>query len=425
MQKLLKTRQGVVEQITEEVKQTLIDDYCSYTSKEFERIENDGSIPKEDKKSEMMQAMNFSPRVRDIVYRDNGIKNINYEEYVQYTKREFQINALPKAVFKGIKMCSDALVKTGVIRDKFYDKSILSYIDDENVKRAMNTARMMQEKDYIKYKEKIGINEFRVIKRIKRFTDKIKYIGRKGQMNRHLTYKEIYAYTQRQGERFALTCEDVYYAIPFTILDLVKKAIDSQYKPNQYLKKEERQRVYEIRRELKRRFGEGKGKLGITTENLIKYIEEKIEYERTENFANNVASEIAIKYIGGYGNDAIRKLMENMGCLRKKKYERQDRPSKEVNESLAVLIKNGKTHKIDDEDDKGKKKKIVIKEEIPEEKMEEYKERRRGFRRNWRNPPLMELRKPYELGKGETDVEDDKDKHGIRYIIPDIYGMER
>ena len=119
--KMLKVRKSVVEQVSENIKQKLIDDYCTYTQSEFDRVQKQIDLQEEvtgvelsedEKKSRMMQVMNFSPRVADILYRGDGLKNINYKEYVQYTKREYQINALPKAVYKAVKACSNALVRT-------------------------------------------------------------------------------------------------------------------------------------------------------------------------------------------------------------------------------------------------------------------------------------------------------------------------
>lgn len=299
MHKMLKVRNSVVEKLTEEVKQKLIDDYCENTKQEFERIIKDPNIKEEDKKTQMLEAMGYSPRVSKIV---NKLKIIDYKEYVQYAKKEYQTGALPKAAFKAIKACSNAILNTGVIRDKCYDKGIIDLIKDENVKEAMKYAGTYKrianydgendfykkEKKFRKYKRKIGINEFNYNK----VNGKREYLKKKRKSARNLLYKDIYANTQRMGERFAIICEDVYNAIPNTVRELIRMAVSSSYTENQYLPREEKREINKIKKEISKR--------KITPNTLEQYINDKICYERTVNFSKNVASAIAIGYIGRF-----------------------------------------------------------------------------------------------------------------------------
>ena len=412
--KMLKTRRAAIEEFTEQVKQGLIDDYCSNTLEAFKRIEEDDTIPEEEKKQKMMEAMNFSKRVEEIVYRPNGIKSLDYKEYVQYTKKEYQVNVLPRAAFEGIKMCAEALIKTGTIRDKFYDPTILDYIQDENVRNAMKT-EFVDEREYDRYKESIGIHQFKTIrkpnkskykseknekrrknskKRISREETKIS--GNDTEENRNELLRNIRAYTQRQGERFALTCEDVYYAIPNTIKWLLRKAIDPEYKPAQYLREEEQKRIFEIRDELRKRFGDYNG-LAITAEDLKKYLEEKINYERTVNFAQNVANEIAIKYIGGYGNRGVAKLLINVGILSEEEYNEQDVPTREENESVKRLItktdEDGRSEQSGSKEEKWiiilPKGNVEVKPDKEDTAPEKVMSKKEALRRNKKSPPLM------------------------------------
>ena len=297
MHKMLKARNSVVERLAEEVKQKLTDDYCENTKQKFEKIIKNSDIKEEDKKNKMLEAMGYSSRVSEIV---NKLKVINYREYVQYAKKEYQANVLPRAMFKAIKFCSKAILNTGVIRDKCYDKGIIDLIKDENVKEAMKyagtykrIANYDEKKDFYKkekrirrYKRKIGINEFNYDKK----NGKREYLKKKRKSARNLLYKDIYANTQRMGERFAIICEDVYNAIPNTVRELVKKAVSSSYTENHYLPKEERRIIKRTKKEIIKR--------KITPDTLEQYINDKIYYERTVNFSKNVASAIAIGYIG-------------------------------------------------------------------------------------------------------------------------------
>lgn len=338
VQKCLKMRNSVVEELMTKVQDELKEDYCENTKKKMEEINKREDLSYEEKKKMIARNMNFSPRVLKIMYGPQGLKNLNYKEYVQYTKKKYQTNALPEATYKAVQFFSKQIVNVGLIRDKFYDRSILAKISDEKVKEAMKL-EYVDEKKYDKAKEKVGINELKPIKRPLIYNIRRKFTSKfpTRKMYRNKYFKEFYAFTQRQGERFARTCEDVYYAIPNTVRDLVKKAVSSEYEPNQYLKNFEKEKVFETRKELQDRFGEYGG-VAITSENLEKFIEEKIEKERTTNFPYNVATEIAIKQLGGMNGKRIKQVLTKMGFVSKIKFNMQDKNNKETNTSVARLI---------------------------------------------------------------------------------------
>ena len=358
VQKCLKMRNSVVEELMTKVQDELKEDYCENTKKKMNEISKRKDISYEEKKQLIAKNMNFSPRVLKIMYGSQGLKNLNYKEYVQYTKKKYQTNALPAATYKAVQFFSKQIVNVGLIRDKFYDKSILAKISDEKVKEAMKMEQV-DEKKYDRAKKKIGINELKPIKRPIVYNIKRKFINRfpTKKMYRNKYFKEFYAFTQRQGERFARTCEDVYYAIPNTVRDLVKKAISSDYEPNQYLKEFEKEKVFETRKELQERFGEYGG-IAITADNLEKYIEEKIEKERTTNFPYNVATEIAIKQLGGMNGKRIKQVLIKMGFVSKIKFNLQDKNNKEANTSVSKLITALSGENNNDVDPK-KRKKII------------------------------------------------------------------
>lgn len=339
-QKCLKMRNSIVEQVLNDMQEAMINDYVENSIKGMQKVmqEENGRDPKnEDAKEKMRSAMGFSDRVLGIVYGKNGLRDLDYKEYVIHTKRKYQTESLPTAVYKAVKYYADTAVKTGLIRDKFYDKSILAMIKDENVKKAMMYEDTLDEEEYIKTKFKVGINEQRVIRGIKQ--DFRNFIGKIPchLMQKRKYFKEYYSYVQRKGESFARTCEDVYNAIPVTTRSLIEKAIKTDYLPNDFLKKEEKRKTMEIRRELQDRFGQYGG-LAITKEDLEKYIDEKIQYERTVNFKRNVAAKLAIRQLGGMNDLRISKIMKKMGFLDPVKYILEDVPDKKGSESVKNLI---------------------------------------------------------------------------------------
>ncbi len=357
--KMLQIRKRIVEKVMTRMQEKLEEDYISNTLKKWEQIEKDSSLTDEQRYIAKKDAMGFSDKGMEIIYGPNGMKNLDYIEYVQFAKRKFQRKSLPEATLKMVEQCAASLVKTGIIRDKFYDKTVLKHIDDEQVKSAMKVPERNEE-DYNQYKLKIGIREPGSLKLAKQ--KKQKYINKRKKDKRTrqanaktAIFKEVYNYTQRQGKRFALSCEDVYYAIPYTVRNMVKKAVDSKYEPNNFLPKEEKNRVYKIRKDLAKRFGEYGG-IAITKENLEKYINEQIAKER-DNLELNVAREIAIKYLGGRTNKAIVKLLIETGNLSEETYRKED-VSDEPSKGIIKLSKKLTESEEPDETPKDFKKRI-------------------------------------------------------------------
>lgn len=356
--KMIITRKRVVDTVMTKVQYAFEDDYVNETLKKWNQIE----IEEEEKLKEMGKdyeqltdeekkeideeryekkkaAMGFSDKMMEILYGPKGFKFLDYTEYVQYTKKAYQTGCLPKATYELIKKCAEALVKTGAIRDKFYDRAIRDKIGNEEVLEAMKTPDR-DEDEYDQFRLKIGIREPGTLKKARK--RKEKYTKNKRMTPNQVKalkkagiYKDIYNYTQRQGERFALSCEDVYYAIPYTIRSKVKKALDPDYKPNQYLPEDEKKMIYKIRRELSENFAEYDG-MAITKENLEKYINDKIK-EARDNLELKVATEISIKYLAGMSETRLKDLLIDTGILSKEEFEEQDVISGKPNENVLKL----------------------------------------------------------------------------------------
>ena len=336
-QKMIKTRKRVVEKVMKMVQEGLENDYVETTLQRWGEIEKDKGLTPEERYEKKKQAMGFSDKVTGILYgtKDRiGLKQINYLDNVQYTKKEYQTKSLPKAVFKLVQQCSEALVKTGVIRDKFYDRGVLNSIRSEEVKKAMKVPER-DERVYDKYKEGIGIEQPgkiirpRILKRNSRFINKLK----RKSVHRKKLYRDIFRFTQRQEQRFANSCEDVYYAIPYTVRSLIKKALDDNYDGNSYLPEEEKRELIRVKKELSQRFGR---RTDISKEELEEYINEKVEVERA-NLEKKVANEIAIKYIAGMTDTGITDILIKTGNLSKRKLAKENKLNKNGNKNVRKL----------------------------------------------------------------------------------------
>lgn len=322
MQKLVKERKRAVEEIMNDIQEALIDDYAETTKENWENAAD---------YEEMKAGMGFSKGMSYLLY--NKLKVMDYDKYVKHTKKVYQGKAVPEATYTTVLECARALVKTGVIRDKFYDPVVLSKIQDEEVKEHMKVPER-DEEEYEAYKRKIGISRGVNLTRPKKKNDKHRFVGKKGTGNiyRRKLYKTMYSYVQAQDTRFAMDCEDVYYAIEHTVKSKVKDAFSKEFKPEEYLEKEQleemdniRMRVEEIQQQL---IGEREVSAQEEESYLEKakeeYIRMTIEKER-ENLEEKVAQEIAIKYIAGMPARRLKNTLIKIGNLSRSKLEKQNK----------------------------------------------------------------------------------------------------
>ncbi len=347
--KMEQTRKRVIEEVMTKVQDVLRNDYIETTLENWKEIDEREDLTDDERYKLKKQGMKFSEKANKVIYGKNGIKEINYREYVQYSKKVYQTSSLPKGVLKLVGNCTESLMKTGVVRNKFYDPDVINNINNEELLKLMHKEDIDQEKT-MKYRKKIGIIREDKIG-IKKVRDLIGVkLNAKGSLRRireNKLYRQIYRYAQGQEERFARTCEDVYFAIPYTVRNSVEKAVRSDYEKNEYLPEEERDKVYETRKELAERFGEYGG-LEITKENLEGYINEQIEKERSQ-IESKVATQICIDYIAGKTDNGIKDLVNKLGIVSKRKLDREDKLNKKGNKVVQKLADKLR----EDKDDNG------------------------------------------------------------------------
>lgn len=335
--KMKQNRKRVVEEVMTRMQDALRNDYIETTLEKWKEIDSNSELSDEERYKLKKQSMDFSDKVNKIIYGRNGIKDLNYREYVQYSKKIYQTGILPKATLKLIEKTSKAIKKTGIIINKFYDPEVLKYIDNEELKELMHQ-RDINELEDEKYKREIEIIKDKVDKTsgIKKLTNK-KFTGKKAKQKivRKDLYRKIYRNAEMQEERFARTCEDIFYAIPYTVRNTVEKAVRQEYEENEYLPREEKEKVNETRRKLAKRFGEN-GDLKITKENLEDYINEQIKLER-KDIETKVAMQITRDYIAGKTDIGINDLLIKTGVISKRKLEKENKPNKKGNRVVQKL----------------------------------------------------------------------------------------
>lgn len=337
IKKMEQTRKRVVEELMTEVQDALRNDYIETTLSKWKELDENQELSDEERYKFKKQSMDFSDKVNRIIYGKNGIKVLNYKEIVQYSKKIYQTGTLPKATLKLIQSCSEAIVKTGIIINKFYDPEVLRSINNNDLVELMHQ-RDIDDKSDTKYRKQIGIIKKKVdrVKGVKNTGNK-RFTGKKAKqkMERNSLYRDIFRNIQAQDERFARTCEDVYFAIPYTVRKMVGKAVKPKYEEDPYLPKEEKEKVNQIRRELAGRFGKHGGN-NITKENLEEYINEQIEKERKQ-IESKVAIQICRDYIAGKTDIGIKDLLVKTGMISKRKLQKEDKPNEKGNKVVQKL----------------------------------------------------------------------------------------
>ena len=132
--KMTSVSTDVVASITNKMEQFFIDDFVK-NSKEKGRAE-------------------FSKRIEDIFYK---LKKLNYNRIVQYTKWDYQREGQPEAAKELVEITAQSLIKSGVIRDKFYDRTIRRYVTDSKALSHMVIPKRNEE-EYEGFKEQTGIS---------------------------------------------------------------------------------------------------------------------------------------------------------------------------------------------------------------------------------------------------------------------------
>lgn len=150
------------------------------------------------------------------------IRQLNYQEIVQYTKWDYQIDAQPKAAKRLVEIAARSLQNTGAIRNKFYDRSIRKQIEPEAL-RYMNTSEI-DEEQYEDEKKRIGLRSIRNNTHIQCPVEK--YSASSEERRKKQFFREVYNFSQKQGSNFATRYNNAFAAIPTTVRKNVEQALE-------------------------------------------------------------------------------------------------------------------------------------------------------------------------------------------------------
>ena len=287
----LNMRSSVIEEITNRIRETLIQDLL--------------------KESKARGDLSFSSDAKRLFFR---AKELNYK-YIPDTKWDYLKKELPMATYKLVHMVALALRKTGVIENKFYDKSIRRHIKDRDILESMKTLELIEDEEQEEYKKKYGITGIR--RKAKKFTTE------GGKRHKIVAMRElcnsVYHYVLDSGELFAIQYQNTYNAVENQIIAKVKSAAgrlpeeDAKKRKThvEFLDKKLEAQEKKIKNDLIKRYGSIEN---ITEEQIMEFAQELTRKER-KKMEGKVAVQMAINYLAGMSDRAIFRQAEEIGVI--------------------------------------------------------------------------------------------------------------
>lgn len=326
--KMLKVKSSVVYEVSGQMQEFIIRDLVEATKKD-ERESDDKTT--------------VIPHLSEFVEKFFiDAKYINYEQYVPATKWNYQFEELPDAVQKLTKKCAEGLIKSGAIRDKFYDDSVRSLVKNPDALAYMKTT-YRQEEQYDDYRKKQGIRNLKSCAQ----TMNGRFISSKKQRAIKELNKSVYKYVENQEEVFALRYENTFLAVQERIRRRVDKAIlekpekneetvskaERKAQENRNYGKQRRALILKTKREILDRYET----LNITPEQKEEFIKEKIE-EELQTMEEKMAIQLASDYLAGMSDVSFNELAIKTGCMNRRTLLKSSR-TREESETIKNLKK--------------------------------------------------------------------------------------
>ena len=327
--KKLRMRSAVIEEITSRVREKMIQNLL--------------------KESKAKGDITFSDNMKRLFF---TAKKLNYK-YVPETKWNYLAEELPVATDKLVHMVALALRKTGAIESKFYDKTMRKHVTEPEAIKYLKTLGYTDEEGHSKYRKKYGI---RFIKGGSKFTSEGK---REINIARQELCNAAYHYVLDSGELFAIQYQNTFHAIENQITLKIKEALnllpqnekkkrktDIEY----FDKKVARQEEY-IRKKFIKKYGSAEN---VTEEQIKEFAKPIIKRER-KKIEGKMAIQMAINYISGMGDSAMRTHAEECGFIEPSKFEngfRKNDGRKNLNDKYDITVPGGDTVHGGDEEER-------------------------------------------------------------------------
>lgn len=282
--KILRARSSVVYEVTSKMKEFFINDLI--------------------KNSQNQDTPQLSNAAWDLFFR---AKKLNYKEFVQYTNWDYQTQELPQAAMDLVGECADSLVKSGAIRNKFYDEAVRAHIKDEAALAYMET-KYRPETEYTSYRKERGIGD------LKAFTSpsKERFTGSKQQGKLMRLFGDIYSYVQNEDEVFAIRYENTFNAVKTRVRRKIETALSETHEVDEkhLYRSTVQAQVDGIRQEIIDSYGT----TNLTPEQKEEFIGKKIEHE-LKTMEEKMAIQLSTDYLAGMTDKSFIEVAVKTGYL--------------------------------------------------------------------------------------------------------------
>lgn len=281
--KMLRTRSSVVYEVTSKMKEYFINDL----------IEN----------SQNSTTPQLSNAGWDMFFR---AKSLNYSEFVKSTNWNYQTQEYPEAAMELVEECSDSLVKSGAIRNKFYDPAVRMHVTDQEALQYMKT-QYRPERVYTSYRKEHGIGDLKTIAK----PTKGKFTGNKEQHALMKLFGDLYSYVQNEDKVFAVRYENTFNAIKTRVAQKINNALTvSHQSKNSLYRPKSQEQIEGIRQEVERLYGTTE----LTPEQREEFITQKIQSE-LKQMEKKMAIQLSTDYLAGMTDRSFAEIAIQTGHL--------------------------------------------------------------------------------------------------------------
>lgn len=305
--KMLRARSSTVYEVTSRMKEYFINDLL--------------------RNSQNQDTPQFSNAAWDLFFK---AKVLNYEKYVQYTNWDYQTQELPEAAKALVEECAESLVKSGAIRNKFYDEDTRKYMKNEEALEYMET-RYRPEEQYTSYRKENGIGDLKSYVKPKNG----KFTGNKQHKLMKL-YHDLYSYVENENEVFALRYENTFNAVKTRVRGKIETALSKEHKVDKkHLYREEVQEQVDAYRQ---KILDIYGTTSLADEQKEEFINREIEAE-LNNMEYKMALQLSSDYLAGMSDKTFIDLAIKTEHFKQETVENAER-GVILSESVKKLVNN-------------------------------------------------------------------------------------